>query len=156
MTGSIPTEIGNLTSIADFRASTNHFNGTLPAEIGYLTNLTKLYLHDNQLTGLLPTEIGFLTILNDFEIQSNMFTGAIPTEIGLMSSLSKCCLSETYISWPFFFYNFTFLTATLYFGKNNFTGPVPTEACNIATIFFCPPLICNCGSYCSAIKLDCD
>jgi len=36
---------------------------------------------------------------------------------------------------------------------NNFEGSVPTEVCDaMPTIYFCPPLICNCGDACQELE----
>ena len=73
-TGSIPAEIGNLTSLAELWLRDNAlsgeswhtkylkllppdilpwivFAGSIPAEIGNLTSLTSIYLHRNNLSG---------------------------------------------------------------------------------------------------------
>jgi hypothetical protein len=42
LTGSIPTELGNLTQMHDFKVAGNMLTGTIPSEIGKLTNLGKL------------------------------------------------------------------------------------------------------------------
>ena len=69
--------------------STNAIDGSLPSELGLLTSITKLLLFQNQLTGPIPVELGQLANITAFRIGSNKFTGTIPTEIGLMSALSE-------------------------------------------------------------------
>ena len=44
--------------------SNSGLSGSIPTEIGDLTNLERLYLHENQLTGEIPSEIGDLINLN--------------------------------------------------------------------------------------------
>ena len=63
LNGTIPAEIGNLTSLTELELSFNLLSGTIPAEIGYLTSLTELELYSNQLSGTIPAEIGYLTSL---------------------------------------------------------------------------------------------
>jgi Leucine-rich repeat (LRR) protein len=41
----------------------NDLTGTIPTELGNLSNLTTLYLYDNELTGSIPTELGNLSNL---------------------------------------------------------------------------------------------
>jgi len=61
--------------------SENQLTGSIPSEIGNLTNLTKLYLSDNQLTGSIPSEIGNLTNLTQNFLDNNQLTGQIPESI---------------------------------------------------------------------------
>ncbi|MEE3195875.1 MAG: leucine-rich repeat domain-containing protein, partial [Candidatus Neomarinimicrobiota bacterium] len=68
LTGSIPSEIGNLTNLTSLSLMINQLTGSIPPEIGNLTNLTGLGLHDNQLTGDIPNIICDL----DIEWSSNL------------------------------------------------------------------------------------
>ena len=61
--------------------SDNQLTGSIPSEIGNLTNLTMLYLYSNQLTGEIPPEIGNLTNLTYLNLSFNQLTGIIPDEI---------------------------------------------------------------------------
>jgi len=81
LTGSIPSEIGNLTNLTELKIRYNQLTGSIPSEIGNLTNLKKLYLSYNDLTGSIPPEIGNLTNLTSLDLESNQLTGIIPDEI---------------------------------------------------------------------------
>ena len=81
LTGSIPTEIGNLTNLTNLGLYGNDLTGSIPSEIGNLTYLISLYLSSNQLTGSIPSEIGNLTNLTDLFLSSNQLTGEIPESI---------------------------------------------------------------------------
>ena len=61
LSGTIPVEIGNLTSLFLLELGGNQLSGTIPVEIGNLTSLKSLSLGDNQLSGTIPVEIGNLT-----------------------------------------------------------------------------------------------
>lgn len=71
--GSVITEI-NLTA--------NNVSGTLPPEIGDFSSLEKLYLGGNNITGVIPPEIGNLSSLNTLYLYSNSMSGSFPPELG--------------------------------------------------------------------------
>ncbi|MFS8015904.1 putative non-specific serine/threonine protein kinase [Helianthus anomalus] len=77
LTGSIPPELGNITTLIKLDFEANRFSGPLPSELGRLTNLSTLMLSSNMLTGKLPTTLGQLGNLNDL-INANNFSGWIP------------------------------------------------------------------------------
>jgi len=72
--GSIPSELGNLTSLRSLVIDTNDLSGTIPPELGNLTNLAQLRLYNNNLTGQIPSEVANLpklaSILLDNEQES--------------------------------------------------------------------------------------
>lgn len=47
LSGSMPTELGNLKNLVTFDLRTNRLTGSIPASYGGLTKLTGLYLGDN-------------------------------------------------------------------------------------------------------------
>ena len=59
----------------------NALFGTIPAEIGHLTSLTWLNLRDNDLSGSIPAEIGDLTSLTHLYLNRNDLTGSIPAGV---------------------------------------------------------------------------
>lgn len=73
--GSIPTELCNLGSLQLFSAIYNRIEGKIPECIGNTKNLTKLYLSSNNLDGSIPTSVGSLSLLTDLYIDDNMLTG---------------------------------------------------------------------------------
>ena len=85
LTGAVPAEIGQLTSLSVLYSRDNQLT-SLPAEIGQLTSLEELYLSDNQLTSL-PAEIGQLTSLEQLYLCRNQLT-SLPAEIGQLTSLT--------------------------------------------------------------------
>lgn len=46
--------------------SGNDLNGTIPTELGLLTSIEDILLNINKLTGLVPSELGMLTTLGMF------------------------------------------------------------------------------------------
>ncbi|MCF7799898.1 hypothetical protein K9L05_03770 [Candidatus Babeliales bacterium] len=92
---SLPTEIGNLTSLEDLSLFRNQLM-SLPVEIGNLTRLNYLTLFENQLSSL-PAEIGNLTNLNYLGLSNNQFT-SLPAEIGNLTGLVRLCLSKNQLN----------------------------------------------------------
>ena len=58
--------------------ATNNLVGTIPSELGNLTTLTSLYLNDNQLSGTIPAELANLTNLQALNLSENLLTGPEP------------------------------------------------------------------------------
>ena len=60
----------------------NAISGSLPTELGLLSSLRYLVLLDNKLTGTIPTEIGRLTRLEELDMTDNNLSGTLPEELG--------------------------------------------------------------------------
>ncbi|XP_030523914.2 tyrosine-sulfated glycopeptide receptor 1 [Rhodamnia argentea] len=79
LTGPIPVEIGQLTSLHVLDLHHNHFSGSIPNEICLLTNLEKLDLSSNELTGAIPASLKGLHFLSSFSVADNDLQGPVPT-----------------------------------------------------------------------------
>ena len=55
LTGMVPPELGNLTSLKLLVLAGNDLTGTIPPELGDLRSLQGLYLYGNRLTGCIPS-----------------------------------------------------------------------------------------------------
>ena len=86
LTGEIPAELGNLTSLEFLSLYRNQLTGEIPAELGSLTSLEFLSLYGNQLTGEIPAELGSLSNLTGLRLFSNQLTGEIPAVVQLAST----------------------------------------------------------------------
>ncbi len=111
ISGTIPTQLGNLTALTTLDISNNQLTGSIPTQIGSLTALTSLDLSANELTGSIPTQIGSLTALTSLDLSDNQLSGAIPTQIGSLTALTQ-----------------------LYLNSNQLTGSVPTQIGTITTL----------------------
>jgi Leucine-rich repeat (LRR) protein len=82
LVGTIPLEIGHLTSLQYFSLKNNEgLVGTIPPTISKLQALKQLALHSNNLTGTLPTELFTSTSLSQLEyinLERNWLKGTIP------------------------------------------------------------------------------
>ena len=106
ITGTIPTQIGNLTALTRLDLSKNRLTGSIPTQIGNLANLTWLDLSRNGFTGGIPTQLGQLTNLRELNlIHNQLLTGPIPTQIGNLTNLTRLNIAST----------------------NRLTGPIPTQ-----------------------------
>ncbi|CAI9087853.1 OLC1v1022037C2 [Oldenlandia corymbosa var. corymbosa] len=78
LSGEIPKELGNLTSLTYLDLEANQFSGAVPSELGKLTKLKTLFLSSNRLSGSLPVSFSGLVNLTDLRINGNNFSGPIP------------------------------------------------------------------------------
>ena len=128
LTGTIPTELGELTSLQSLRLDRNSLSGTIPSELGNLTKLTRMDLWNNELSGTIPSELGNLTKLTRMDLYSNELSGTIPSELGNLTSLTEMNLYSNNLSGtiPSELGNLTSLTRmNLY--SNNLSGTIPAE-----------------------------
>ncbi|KAK3280475.1 hypothetical protein CYMTET_11687 [Cymbomonas tetramitiformis] len=70
---------------------TNCFGGSLPTEIGALTSLAILNLHTNLMTGTIPTELMKCTKLRTANLNVNQFAGSMPNTFPLLTALTYWC-----------------------------------------------------------------
>ena len=104
LTGPIPPALGDLSNLAELNLHTNNLTGPIPPELGALSNLEFLNLYGNNLTRPIPPALGDLSRLVFLQFGDNTLTGPIPPELGALSNLDSLGL-----------------------GPNNLTGPVPPE-----------------------------
>ena len=132
LSGTIPAEIGNLTSLTDLLLGRNQLSGMIPAEIGSLTSLQDLELHLNQLSGTIPAEIWNLTSLTTLSLSFNQLSGTIPVEIGNLTSLEHLLLGHNQLSGtiPAEIGNLTSLIS-LDLEDNQLSGTIPAEIGNL-------------------------
>ena len=76
----------------------NLLSGTIPSELGALTSSTIMFMDRNYLTGPIPSEIGRLLALESIEVYDNMLSKTIPTEIGELSQLQFLDISDNILN----------------------------------------------------------
>ncbi|XP_060675838.1 receptor-like protein EIX2 [Ziziphus jujuba] len=121
--GSIPSAIGNLSSINTLRLSRNQLEGKLPNSLGSLCKLRELTLAGNnfrgavseifrifsrctidalemldlsmnQLSGQLTESLGKLSSLQHFDISYNQLNGSLPENVGQLVNLKSLDISH--------------------------------------------------------------
>lgn len=75
----LPTEIGKMRSLVFWRLKadllTNEVSGTLPTEIGQLSKLQQFVAGNNSISGTIPTEIVDMSSLRVFTFENNRVSG---------------------------------------------------------------------------------
>ena len=99
LSGSIPTEIGNLTGLTHVYLWGNALSGAIPTEIGNLTGLIKLQLDGNALSGPIPSSIGNLTSLTRLALDVNALSGEVPSSITNLTNLTNLYLGGNGCLW---------------------------------------------------------
>ncbi|GJV05684.1 probable LRR receptor-like serine/threonine-protein kinase [Tanacetum coccineum] len=110
LTGVIPEEFANLTSLREIDLSRNYLNGTIPARLGQL-RLTILNILGNRISGPIPEEIGDISTLEELVVEDNLLGGQLPLNIGRLTRLRRFLASA-----------------------NNFTGTIPASYGHLANL----------------------
>ncbi|KAK3206853.1 hypothetical protein Dsin_020899 [Dipteronia sinensis] len=104
MTGSIPSEIGDLPNLVILKLQYNSLTGFIPSTIFNMSKIQVISMHNNRLSGHLPSSIGLrIPNLKELYLWGNELDGVIPNSISNASQLSHLSLH-----------------------RNSFSGPVPT------------------------------
>ena len=121
--------------VVELNLSQNQLSGTLPPEIGQLTTLVNLDVYGNQLQGEIPPEIGKLDNLTHLALWANQFRGSIPAEMGDMASLEWAALGINELTGPIPAELGNLTTAThLDFTLNQLSGEIPSELGNLTNL----------------------
>ena len=135
LSGSIPAELGNLANLKILMLRSNRLTGSIPAELGNLANLTSLNVLYNRLSGSIPPELGNLANLEALQLRNNRLTGSIPAELGNLANLTSLRLDQNRLSGriPAQLGNLANLTR-LELRSNYFSGSIPAELGDLANL----------------------
>ena len=155
LAGTMPREIGLLTTLTSIDFSGNALTGSIPSEIGFLTNLEELDISLGEtdtvssvgslrrkledalspgfgLTGPLPPEMGGMSSLRVVDLSNNSISGIIPSEFGLLGNIRTLALQNNNLDGEIPI-QLGFLGASLQsmsLEKNFLTGAVPNALCS--------------------------
>ncbi|XP_028945492.2 probable LRR receptor-like serine/threonine-protein kinase At3g47570 [Malus domestica] len=93
LTGSLPSEVGNLVHLTMLNVSNNKLSSAIPSTLGSCTSLEGLYLDANKFEGTIPQSFKDLKGLEKLDISSNNLSGQIPKFIGKLGALKYLNLS---------------------------------------------------------------
>ncbi|XP_010260843.1 PREDICTED: leucine-rich repeat receptor-like serine/threonine-protein kinase BAM3 [Nelumbo nucifera] len=149
LSGSIPSSIGNFSSLQALLLGGNQFTGEIPSELGRLKNLLKLDMSRNNLTGRIPPDIGNCLLLTYLDLSQNQLSGPIPVQISQIHILNYLNISWNHLnqSLPKEIGAIKSLTSAD-FSHNDFSGRIPESgqfAYFNSTSFVGNPRLC--GSY---------
>ena len=140
LTGTIPLELGNLTSLTNLRLSNNQLTGPIPPELGRLSNLESLSLWGNELSGAIPEELGNLSNLTFLRLSGNQLAGSMPAELGNLTNLDFLSLGGNRLTGAIppelgRLTNLLILDlGTAGSGGNRLTGTIPSELSNLTKL----------------------
>ncbi|KAM0914667.1 hypothetical protein ACQ4PT_011355 [Festuca glaucescens] len=131
ISGSIPSDIGNLVGLNILLIVNNSMSGVIPESIGKLKSLIDLALYSNGFTGLIPPSVGNLTMLTRLSAFYNNLEGQIPASLGNLKNLFLLDLSTNYRLnglIPVEIFLLPSLSWYLDLSYNSLSGPLPPEA----------------------------
>ncbi|MCC6752550.1 MAG: hypothetical protein IT266_01055 [Saprospiraceae bacterium] len=126
LSGTIPSEIGFLTGMAEFSLGMSDLEGPIPPSIGQLSNLSVLNLRRSGVQGDLPAALGQCTKLIQLYLGDNRLVGKIPESLANCKDLSAIQMGKNQFSG-----NFPHLVLdlpklkSLGLSENQFSGPIP-------------------------------
>jgi hypothetical protein len=68
LSGTLPSQLGTLSSLQTINMDDNNLHGTIPHELGNLAKLQDIFLYSNRLTGSIPSTFCKLAFLQDLRI----------------------------------------------------------------------------------------
>jgi hypothetical protein len=98
LSGSIPSSLGNLTSLEYVDLFSNQLSGNISSSLGKLLSLVAINLSYNQLSGSIPSSLGNPQSLSDLNLSYNQLSGAIPSSLGNLTLLGSFNLSHNQLS----------------------------------------------------------
>ena len=128
LVGTIPKEVGFMTSLETLWLHSNSLMMTIPTEIGRLGRLSTLNLVGNKLGGSLPTEIALIMSIQNIKLSYNSFTGTLPTELSMLRNLESLEVFDNQFEGTISqFLSSCAMLRSLDLSENRFIGTLPTQ-----------------------------
>ena len=89
LTGSIPDNIGLVSSLTHIQLNDNSLSGTISTSLYRLSLLAYLDISRNSMVGSIPSTFGTLSLLQYLAISSISFTGMVPSNLCGIDGLTK-------------------------------------------------------------------
>ncbi|CAK9146335.1 unnamed protein product [Ilex paraguariensis] len=97
--GSIPNEIGSLSSLAHLNLQGNDLNGFIPPTIKELWKLQVLQLDYNRIPGSIPRDLCYLRNMGRLDLSNNGFSNTVPRSFGVQLFLKFLIWLLTLRNW---------------------------------------------------------
>ncbi|KAL5716596.1 hypothetical protein ACHQM5_018264 [Ranunculus cassubicifolius] len=94
LSGTLPRELGSVTTLREILLSGNNFTGALPDTFGNLRNLTDFRIDGSTLSGRIPEFIGNWTSLTRLDMEGTSLQGPIPSSISLLTELLQLRITD--------------------------------------------------------------
>ncbi|TXG47601.1 hypothetical protein EZV62_026895 [Acer yangbiense] len=136
LAGTLPPQLGNLSSLRVLDLSVNQLSGTIPSSIFQISSLERLDLSYNQLSDSFPSIIFNLPSLQVIHFKSNSLSGGLPSHIfNYLPNLKMLHLSANMFDGqiPSTISKCQQLQILSLF-NNNFTGYIPKEIGNLTML----------------------
>ena len=136
LSGSLPSELGELTRLRFLRLPSNKLTGPIPGELGLLPDLWVISLSQNNLSGSIPPELGQAATLFTIQLNYNQLTGEIPAELGQLPRLDNLQLNDNQLTGriPPELGRLTGLRS-LFLDYNMLSGSIPPTLGNLANVY---------------------
>ena len=135
LSGRMPSNLGDLSSLSELRLGNNHLSGPIPSELGKLSLLTRLDLENNDLSGPIPSQLGGMSDLRVLLLGDNNLSGRVPAQLGNLGKLSYLRIRNNDLTGaiPPEFGSLKNLTH-LYANDNDLVGSIPSELGNLSNL----------------------
>ncbi|XP_076943684.1 receptor protein kinase CLAVATA1-like [Bidens hawaiensis] len=146
LTGKLPVQMANLTSVRFVNISSNSFVGEFPGEIvTAMTELEAFDVYNNNFTGRLPVEFVKLQNLKVLSLAGNFFTGEIPESYSEFKSLQILGLQANSLSGriPASLSRVTTLQKLMLGYYNMYSGGIPPEFGELKSLKLLDLASCN-------------